>query len=80
MDSFLPDIWDKVKDCQKFTDDEEMNKLMIEYVKNKSQEDFKNDLINLIKPFYEEFNLTEKDPQNITLEPFMIQNDLIKVE
>ena len=40
-----------------------MNKLMIEYVENKSQEDFRNDLINLIKPFYEEFNIAGKDTQ-----------------
>ena len=61
MDSLIPNIWDIIKDCKKFTDDEEMNKLMIEYVENKSQEDFRNDLINLIKPFYEEFNIAGKD-------------------
>ena len=61
MDSLLPNIWEKIKDCKKFTDDEEMNKLMVEYVENKSIEDFRNDLVNLIKPFYEEFNLTGKD-------------------
>ena len=63
MDSLIPNIWDIIKDCKKFTDDEEMNKLMIEYVENKSQEDFRNDLINLIKPFYEEFNIAGKDTQ-----------------
>ena len=60
IDSSLPNIWDKLKDCKKFTDDEEMDKLMIEYVENKSQEDFRNDLINLIKPFYEEFIIAGK--------------------
>ena len=63
MDSLIPNIWDIIKDCKKFTDDEEMNKLMIEYVENKSQEDFRNDLVNLIKPFYEEFNIAGKDTQ-----------------
>ena len=69
-------IWSELKYCHQFVEDEELNKSIIKYVKENSQEMFKNDLIELIKPYFKGINLEVKDPQNIILEPFMFQKEL----
>ena len=70
-------IWNELKYCYQFVEDEELNKSIIKYVKENSQEDFKNDLKELIKPYFKGINLEVKDPQNIILEPFMFQKELM---
>ena len=69
-------IWSELKYCHQFIEDEDLNKSIIKYVKENSQEGFKNDLIELIKPYFKGINLEVKDPQNIILEPFMFQKEL----
>ena len=71
-------IWSELKYCHQFVEDEELNKSIIKYVEKNSQEEFKNDLIQLIKPYFKGINLEVKDPQNIILEPFMLQKELME--
>lgn len=77
MDSLISNVWEKFGENETFVEDKKMNDLMWSYIKNKTKEDFKSDLINLIKPYYKEIDLNSRDPQNITVEPFMIQNNLL---
>ena len=72
----ISNIWNKLKKNDNFVEDEEMNKLIINYVKKNNEKDYKNDLFNLLKPYCKNIDLNGKDPQNIILEPFMIQNNL----
>ena len=80
MSSLISKVWDKLRDCDdnvEFVEDKKMNTLIKNYLKNKTEEDFKLDLIDLIKPYCTKLDLDSYDPQNITLEPFMIQNHLL---
>ena len=79
MDSLISNVWEKFGENETFVEDKKMNDLMWSYIKNKTKEDFKSDLINLIKPYYKEIDLNSRDPQNITVEPFMIQNNLLEL-
>lgn len=82
LDSLIFNIWDEFKedDKIKFSEDKIMNGYMKDYVKNKSEENFKSDLINLIEPYNKKLDLSEKDPQDLFIEPFMIQNNLLDKE
>ena len=54
-----------------------MNELIKNYMNGKDKEDFKKDLVNLIKPICKNIiDLTGKDPQNNILENFMKQKNL----
>lgn len=77
MNSLISNVWEKFGENEAFSEDKKMNDLMRNYIQNKTQEDFKSDLINLIKPYCKEMDLSARDPQNITVEPFMIQNHLL---
>jgi len=80
MSSLISKVWNKLRDYDqlaKFVEDIKINTLMKNYLKNKTEEDFKFDLINLIKPYCKKLDLDTYDPQNITVEPFMIQNHLL---
>ena len=79
MDSLISNVWEKFGENETFIEDKKMNDLMWSYIKNKTKEDFKSELINLIKPYYKEIDLNSRDPQNITVEPFMIQNNLLEL-
>ena len=76
-EDITPDVWNKVKNCKKFVDDEAMNKLIVNYVNGKQKEDYKNDLFNLLKSFITNINLNSRDPQNIILDSFMRQEKLL---
>ena len=76
-EDITPDVWNKVKNCKKFVDDEAMNKLIVNYVNGKQKEDYKNDLFNLLKSFITNINLNSRDPQNIILDSFMRQENLL---
>lgn len=75
-ENILPDVWSDVKICKNFVDDKIMNNLIVNYVDKNNAEDYKNDLFNLLKPIVKSINLNSRDPQNIILDSFMIQNAL----
>ena len=73
------DIWKQIQRCKNFIKDEkmdEMDKKIINYVKTKSIDDYKKDLISLLQPYVKKINLDGLDPQNIYLDSFMEQNGL----
>ena len=51
-DSLISNVWEKFVENETFVENKKMNELMWNYINNNSQEDFKLDLINLIKPYY----------------------------
>ena len=69
--------WDELKKNNDFSNDKKINDLIINYVNSKSKEDYIMDLKNLIEPHCKIIDLSGKDPQNITLDSFMLQNGLI---
>ena len=71
------DFWTNIQTCNKFIDDDEvMNNNIINYVKKKSLNDYKNDLLSLLQPHVKNIELNDKDPQNIFLDSFMKQHGL----
>ena len=68
------DFWEQIKNCKTFIEDEAMNNNIINYVKDKTINDYKNDLLNLLKPHVKNINLNGQEPQNIFLDSFMKQN------
>ena len=48
MSSLISNVWQNFEENEVFVEDKEMNDLMWNYIQNKTQEDFKSDLINLI--------------------------------
>jgi len=77
MNSLISNVWEKLGKNETFVEDKKMNNLMKNYIQNRTEGDFKSDLISLIKPYSKGIDLNGRDPQNITVEPFMIQNNLI---
>ena len=54
MSSLISKVWNKLRNCddnEEFVEDKKMDILIKKYLKNKTEEDFKLDLIDLIKPF-----------------------------
>ena len=79
MSSLISKVWNKLRDCddsEEFVGVKKMNTLIRNYIKNKTKEDFILDLIGLIKPYCKKIDLGSYDPQNISVEAFMIQNHL----
>ena len=70
MSSLISNVWKKFGKNEVFVEDKKMNDLMWNYINNKTEEDFKKDLINLIKPYYNGIDLNSLDHQNISVEPF----------
>jgi len=62
MNSLISNVWEKFGENEAFSEDKKMNDLMRNYIQNKTQEDFKSDLINLIKPYFQKINLSSLDP------------------
>jgi len=56
-DSFISNAWEKFVENEVFVEDKKMNDLIWNYINNNSQEAFKLDLINLIKPYYKGIDL-----------------------
>ena len=56
-DSLISNVWEKFVENEVFVEDKKMNDLMWNYINNNSQEAFKLDLINLIKPYYKGIDL-----------------------
>ena len=77
MSSLISNIWINLSKCEEFVEDKKMNSLIKNYICNIKEKDFKSDLIRLIEPYCKELDLNSKGPQNLTVEPFMIQNDLL---
>ena len=70
------DIWKHIQNCKEFVEDPDMNESIFNYAKNKSKNDFKNELFSLLEPHVKNINLDGKDPQNIFLDSFMKENNL----
>lgn len=70
------DIWKHIQNCNTFIEDEDMNNNIINYVKEKTINDYKNDLRSLLQPHVKNIDLNGQDPQNIFLDSFMKQNGL----
>ena len=68
------DFWEHIKNCNRFIEDEAMNNNIVNYVKDKTINDYKNDLLALLKPHVKNIDLNGQDPQNIFLDSFMKQN------
>ena len=54
MSSLISKVWNKLRNCddnEEFVEDKKMDILIKKYLKNKTEEDFKLDLIDLIEPF-----------------------------
>lgn len=70
-------VWNTIKRKKDFVDDKKLNSYIVEYVNKNGIDDYKTDLINIISPVIKEINLKEKDPQEISVIPFMIQQNLL---
>jgi hypothetical protein len=69
--------WGELQKSNDFSSNKNMNDLIIKYVRSESKENYIKDLNNMIKPYCKIIDLSEKDPQNIILDSFMLQNGLI---
>ena len=70
-------VWNVIKRKKHFVDDKKLNNYIIDYANKNNIDDYKKDIINLVSPLVKEINLKGKDPQEIKVLPFMLQQKLL---
>jgi hypothetical protein len=74
--NLIQDVWNKLKNDDRFVNNENLNKKIVSYVKANNPEKFLKDLSKICGEYIKEINLKDPDPQNLYLKAFMNQNEI----